>query len=124
MRALRIFVLLAGIGGLSAGPAVAQFTPDSIGNGGRMPQTMSPGALPPPATPPPPTISTPSSPYPSTQSLTRDRIESQGYRVQRLQQAPSGDWKADVTRDPTPTRPQGTPSRIIIHPDGSQTVEY
>jgi hypothetical protein len=42
-----------------ATPAVAQYAPGSIGNGGRMPETMSPGAL-----PPPPTIAAPSTPAP------------------------------------------------------------
>jgi hypothetical protein len=37
------------IAGSVAGPAMARMPAGSIGNGGRMPETMSPGALPPPA---------------------------------------------------------------------------
>jgi hypothetical protein len=107
-----------------ATPALAQYAPGSIGNGGRMPETMSPGAL-----PPPPTMSAPSAPvappsasyggrYPNTETLSRDRVESQGYQVQRITPQNDGSWKADATRDPVPTRPQGVPSKITIFPDG------
>ena len=109
---------------IAATPALAQYAPGSIGNGGRMPETMSPGAL-----PPPPTISAPSTPaappsasyggrYPNTETLSRDRVESQGYRVQRVTPQNNGSWKADVSRDPVPTRPQGVPSKVTIFPDG------
>jgi hypothetical protein len=105
-----------------ATPALAQYAPGSIGNGGRMPETMSPGALPPPATITPSAPSVPAtslgSQYPNTQSLSRDRIESQGYNVQRITPQNNGSWKADVSRDPVPTRPQGVPSEVIIYPDG------
>jgi hypothetical protein len=110
-----------------ATPALAQYAPGSIGNGGRMPETMSPGAL-----PPPPTMVTPSSPpsasswggrYPNTQSLSRERIESQGYRVEKMKQRLDGSWKADVTRDPVPTRPQGVPSKVTVYPDGRVVEE-
>ena len=115
---------------LLAWPAMAQYVPGSIGNGGRMPETMLPGAL-----PPPPTIAAPAAPapvpsassgirYPNTQSLARDRVESQGYRVDRLTRQNDGSWKADATRDPVPTRPKGVPSRVIIHPDGRVVEEY
>jgi hypothetical protein len=119
-----IFIALSCM--IIATPALAQYAPGSIGNGGRMPETMSPGAL-----PPPPTMVTPSAPpsasswggrYPNTQSLSRERIESQGYRVEQMKQRLDGSWKADVTRDPVPTRPQGVPSKITIYPDG-RTVE-
>jgi hypothetical protein len=104
-------------------PAVAQYAPGSIGNGGRMPETMSPGAL------PPPTISAPSTPvappsasygsrYPNTETLSRDRIESQGYRVERITPQNNGSWKAETTRDAVPTRPQGVPNKVTIFPDG------
>src|SRR5438477_6090671 len=84
-----------------AGSAMAQLAPGSIGNGGRMPETMSPGALPPPA----PIVSAPSAPavapsasygarYPNTESYSRDRIESQGYRVERVTPQNDGSWKA------------------------------
>src|SRR5262249_47443111 len=101
----------------------AQLPPGSIGNGGRMPETMSPGAL-----PPPPTItpSAPASPpatslgsqYPNTQSLSRERIQADGYRVRSMSRQNDGSWKADVTRDPVPTRPKGVPSKVTIYPDG------
>ena len=103
---------------------MAQYAPGSIGNGGRMPETMSPGAL-----PPPPTISAPSTPvsppsasyggrYPNTETLSRDRIESQGYRVERITPQNNGSWKAETSRDAVPTRPQGVPSRVTVFPDG------
>ncbi len=107
-----------------ATPALAQHVPGSIGNGGRMPETMSPGAL-----PPPPTIVGPSSPasqpsasyggrYPNTESLSRDRIQSEGYRVKSINRQNDGSWKADVSRDPVPTRPKGVPSNVTVYPDG------
>jgi hypothetical protein len=102
--------------------------PGSIGNGGRMPETMSPGALPPP--PASITTSRPSAPatslgsqYPNTQSLTRDRIESQGYTVRRATPQNDGSWRANVTRDPVPTRPKGVPSTVTIYPDGRMVEE-
>jgi hypothetical protein len=117
-RLLLALVIAAG------GPALAQYAPGSIGNGGRMPETMSPGAL-----PPPPTISAPSAPiappsasyggrYPNTETLSRDRIESQGYKVEGMTQQNNGSWKAETSRDAVPTRPQGVPSRVTIFPDG------
>lgn len=105
-------------------PAAAQLPPGSIGNGGRMPETMLPGALPPPlpVTPPPGPASPPAtsygSRYPDTQTLSRDRVESQGYRVQGMSKQLDGSWKADVTRDAVPTRPKGVPSKVTIYPDG------
>ena len=105
-------------------PASAQLPPGSIGNGGRMPETMLPGALPPPmpVTPPPTPASPPAtsygSRYPDTQTLSRDRVESQGYRVQGMSKQLDGSWKADVTRDAVPTRPKGVPSKVTIYPDG------
>jgi hypothetical protein len=115
--------LVAALVLLSATPALAQYAPGSIGNGGRMPETMSPGALPPPPTISPPAAPTPpatsyGSRYPNTESLSRDRIESQGYRVRGMTRQNDGSWKADVTRDPVPTRPKGVPSKVTIHPDG------
>ena len=52
-------------------PAFAQMAPGSIGNGGRMPETMSPGALAPPAMSAPreeftPPLSSYGARYPST----------------------------------------------------------
>ena len=107
-----------------ATPALAQLPPGSIGNGGRMPETMSPGALPPPPTIVSPTTSAPQPSasyggrYPNTESLSRDRIESEGYRVRRITPQNDGSWKADATRDPVPTRPKGVPSKVTIYPDG------
>jgi hypothetical protein len=109
-------------------PAFAQMAPGSIGNGGRMPETMSPGALPPPpsgittSTTSPPATSL-GSQYPNTQSLTRDRIESQGYTVRRITPQNDGSWRANVTRDPVPTRPKGVPSKVTIYPDGRMVEE-
>jgi hypothetical protein len=105
-------------------PASAQLPPGSIGNGGRMPETMLPGALPPPlpVTPPPapsgPPATSYGSQYPNTQTLSRDRVESQGYRVRDMSKQLDGSWKADVTRDAVPTRPKGVPSKVTIYPDG------
>lgn len=115
------------------GLAQAQYAPGSIGNAGRMPETMSPGALPPPLPVTPPASSSPStgapatsygSRYPNTESLSRERIESQGYRVQQIDRNNDGSWNADVTRDAVPTRPQGVPSKITIHPDGRIEREF
>jgi hypothetical protein len=107
-----------------ATPALAQHAPGSIGNGGRMPETMSPGALPPPPTMPAPSVSTPAPSasyggrYPNTESLSRDRIQSEGYRVKNMTRQNDGSWKADVSRDPVPTRPKGVPSKVTVYPDG------
>ena len=122
-------LLLAAVCAAFTGPAAAQLPPGSIGNGGRMPETMLPGAMPPPPVPPsaspPITPSSPSPPssssvgrYPNTESLSRDRIESQGYRVRDMSRQLDGSWKADVTRDAVPTRPKGVPSKVTIYPDG------
>ena len=108
----------------AAGAASAQLVPGSIGNGGRMPDTMSPGALPPPPVAPPAPVMAPPAPQPNTYSLQRDRLENQGYKVQRLQQENDGSWRARVSRDPVPTRPQGVPKRVTIHPNGQVIEEY
>ena len=115
LPALALFVVAA--------PAAAQLPPGSIGNGGRMPETMSPGALPPPSTitpsaPLPPGGTSSGSQYPNTQTLSRDRVESQGYRVRDMSRQNDGSWKADVTRGAVPTRPKGVPSKVTIYPDG------
>ena len=119
--AASVAVVVALVG---ASTAFAQLPPGSIGNAGRMPDTMSPGALPPPPTPGPAPVMAPPAPYPNTQSMTRDRIQSQDYRVQRLQQRPDGSWKADVTRDATPTRPLGVPKKVTILPNGQMLEEW
>lgn len=121
MRPVTLFLLLSGTVAL---PAAAQLPPGSAGNAGRMPETMLPGALPPPipVTPPPAPAAPPAtsygSQYPGTQSLSRDRVESQGYRVQGMTRQLDGSWKADVTQDAVPTRPRGVPSTVTIYPDG------
>lgn len=107
-----------------ASPAAAQLPPGSAGNAGRMPETMSPGALPPPPLPQAAPVMAPPAPQPNTQSLARDRVQNQGYTVRRVEPRPDGSWKVDATRDRTPTRPQGYPKSITIHPDGRQTEEW
>lgn len=125
MRSILVAALLIAT---LATPALAQYAPGSIGNGGRMPETMSPGALPPPPSLPAPSFSTPAPSYggryPNTESLSRERIQSEGYRVQRLYRQNDGSWNADVTRDPVPTRPQGVPSKVTIYPDGRIVEEH
>ena len=108
----------------AADTGFAQLVPGSIGNGGRMPDTMSPGALLPPPVAPPAPVMAPPAPQPNTYSLNRDRLENQGYKVQRLEQENDGSWRARVTRDPVPTRPQGVPKRVTIHPNGPVIEEY
>lgn len=108
----------------AADTGFAQLVPGSIGNGGRMPDTMSPGALLPPPVAPPAPVMAPPAPQPNTYSLNRDRLENQGYKVQRLEQQNDGSWRARVTRDPVPTRPQGVPKRVTIHPNGQVIEEY
>ena len=116
---------------VASGSAHAQYAPGSIGNAGRMPETMSPGALP----PPPPLVSAPPAPavapsasygarYPNTESYSKDRIESQGYRVERITPQNNGSWKADASRDAVPTRPKGVPTKITIFPDGRVVEEH
>ncbi|HEX9328721.1 MAG TPA: hypothetical protein VF915_19510 [Reyranella sp.] len=127
MRTLLVAALLIST---LATPALAQYAPGSIGNGGRMPETMSPGALPPPPTISAPSVSTPAPSasyggrYPNTESLSRERIQSEGYRVQKITPQNDGSWKADATRNAVPTRPKGVPSQITIYPDGRIVEEH
>ncbi|MDB5489863.1 MAG: hypothetical protein JWQ58_3578 [Reyranella sp.] len=109
---------------VAADTAFAQLVPGSIGNGGRMPDTMSPGALLPPPVAPPAPVMAPPAPQPNTYSLQRDRLENQGYKVQRLEQENDGSWRAKVSRDAVPTRPQGVPKKVTIHPNGQMIEEY
>ena len=103
----------------ASGTAFAQPMP---GQAGRMQETLLPGQQQ-PTTMPAPTIVQPGGSsagarYPSTESLSRDRIQSQGYKVERITPQNNGSWKADTTRDPVPTRPNGVPSKVTIFPDG------
>jgi hypothetical protein len=122
--ALLAFTLLVALCCVAAEPAAAQMAPGSIGNAGRMPETMSPGALPPPPMPQAMPVQPPPAPYPNTQSMARDRVQSQGYAVRKVEPRPDGSWRVDATRGAVPTRPQGYPRSITIHPDGRETVEY
>jgi hypothetical protein len=113
-RTLLALILIA-----AAGTAYAQR--GQIGDGGRMPETMFPGAQP-PTSMPEPRMSAPVERYPNTESLSRDRIESQGYRVDGMTQQNDGSWQAGATRDAVPTRPQGVPTKVTVFPDG-RTLE-
>lgn len=122
--ALLALTLLVALCCVAAEPAAAQMAPGSIGNAGRMPETMSPGAAPPPPMPQAMPVQPPPAPYPNTQSMARDRVQSQGYTVRKVEPRPDGSWRVDATRGAVPTRPQGYPRSITIHPDGRETVEY
>jgi len=76
---------------------------------------------------PPPPAPTPSIPpggapiqaYPNTESFARDRIRSEGYKVQRIERQVDGTWKADTTRAPPLSTPQQrVPGKVTIFPDG------
>src|SRR5215468_9535366 len=115
---MRSYLLIPFLLVVAAGAARAQYAPGSIGNAGRMPETMSPGALPPPIPVNPPAPSPAPAPitsygarYPNTESLSRERIESRGYQVDRMTRQNDGAWKAQTSRDAVPTRPLGVPSR-------------
>ena len=62
--------------------------------------------------------------YPNTESVARDRIQSQGYKVQRLEPRNDGSWKAETRRDAVPTRPKGVPTKVTILPDGRMLEEW
>jgi len=104
-----LFLALIG----AAGAAVAQ---------GHPPGTTPPAFQPPLTVPAPSAIppggTSAGARYPNTESLSRDRVQSQGYKVQRLEQRNDGSWKAETSRDAVPTRPQGTPGKVIVRPDG------
>jgi hypothetical protein len=105
----------------AAGAAWAQLLPN-------VPAGTSPAQLAPPPPPLPPAVppggSSAGARYPNTESLARDRVQSQGYKVQRMEQRNDGSWKADATRDPVPTRPKGVPTKVTILPDGRMLEEY
>ena len=104
-----------------AGAAAAQLNPS-------LPPVTSIGSQAPtqPALPPtlPPGGTSAGAAYPNTESLARDRVQSQGYKVQRLEQRNDGSWKAETTRDAVPTRPKGVPSKVTILPEGRMLEEY
>ena len=108
-----------------SGTAFAQPMP---GQAGMMPQTMLPSQQ--PATTMPPSASVPpggtsaGARYPNTQSLSTDRIQSQGYKVERITPEVDRSWKAQTSRDAVPTRPRGTPSKVTILPNGQMLEEY
>jgi hypothetical protein len=81
-------------------------------------------SMPPPAPAVPPGGTPAGARYPNTESLSRDRVQSQGYNVQRIEPRVDGSWKADATRNPVPTRPKGVPSKVTILPDGRMLEEY
>lgn len=82
---------------------------------------------------PPPPAPTPSIPpggapiqaYPNTESFARDRIQSEGYNVQRIERQVDGAWKADTTRVPalSPPQQQRVPTKVTIFPDGRMIQE-
>jgi len=84
----------------------------------------APPAPPAPTPGPPPGGTSAGARYPNTESLSRDRVQSQGYKVQRIERRNDGSWKADATRDPVPTRPKGVPTKVTILPDGRMLEEY
>ena len=122
---LLALLLIAAVGAAATLPAFAQPMP---GQAGMMPQTMLPSQQ--PATTMPPSASVPpggtsaGARYPSTQSLSTDRIQSQGYKVERITPEVDRSWKAQTSRDAVPTRPRGTPSKVTILPNGQMLEEY
>ena len=68
-------------------------------------------------------MSAPLERYPNTESLSQDRIESQGYHVNGMTQQNDGSWRADASRNAVPTRPQGVPTKVTIFPDGRMLEE-
>ena len=125
MRTSLLALLLIAASGTASLPASAQPMP---GQGGRMQETLLPGQQQPTSMPPsasvPPGGTSAGARYPSTQSLSTDRIQSQGYKVERITPEVDRSWKADTTRDPVPTRPKGTPTKVTILPDGRMLEEY
>ena len=117
--ALLVALLLALVA--TAGAAVAQLNPS-------LPPVTSIGSQAPiqPALPPtvPPGGTSAGARYPNTELLARDRVQSQGYKVQRMEQRNDGSWKAETTRDAVPTRPRGVPTKVTILPDGRMLEEY
>lgn len=108
-----VFVALAGSAGAQVdhrfpGASSGQFTPP-----------------PPPLPPAVPPGGAPIQAYPNTESFARDRIQSQGYKVQRIERQVDGAWKADATRIPplSPPQQQRVPTKVTIFPDGRMLEE-
>jgi hypothetical protein len=122
---LLALLMIAAVGAAASLPASAQPMP---GQGGRMQETLLPGQQQPTSMPPsasvPPGGTSAGARYPSTQSLSTDRIQSQGYKVERITPKYDGEWKAQTTRDPVPTRPRGVPTKVTILPNGQMLEEY
>jgi hypothetical protein len=118
----RTLLALALIAAAAAAAGTAHAQRGRIGDGGRMPETMFPGVQP-PTSMPESRMSAPIGRYPNTESLSQDRIESQGYRVDGMTQQSDGSWRAGGSRDAVPTRPQGVPTKVTIFPDGSMQEE-
>jgi len=93
-----------------------------IGDGGRMPETMFPGAQP-PTSMPEPRMSTPVERYPNTESLSQDRIESQGYRVDGMTQQNDGSWRADASRNAVRRGPKACRARSRSSPTAGMLEE-
>lgn len=117
---LLAFVLIT-VAGAATAQNMAQLNPS-------LPPVTSIGSQAPvqPALPPtvPPGGTSAGARYPNTESLARNRVQSQGYKVQRLEQRNDGSWKAETTRDAVPTRPRGVPTKVTILPDGRMFEEY
>ena len=117
MRIPLLALVLITVAGASVAQVNSSLPPvTSIGS-----QAPAQPALPPTA---PPGGTSAGARYPDTQSLARDRVQSQGYKVQRMEQRNDGSWKAETTRDAVPTRPRGVPTKVTILPDGRMLEDY
>ncbi|MDI1287663.1 MAG: hypothetical protein PSV46_24985 [Reyranella sp.] len=121
MRIPLLASLLIGVLVALAGTASAQVDH-------RFPGASSGQFAPPPPAPTPtiPPGGVPIQAYPNTESFARDRIQSEGYKVQRIERQVDGNWKADATRirPLSPPQEQRVPSKITILPDGRMLQEY
>ncbi|MBV8186766.1 MAG: hypothetical protein JO339_05955 [Alphaproteobacteria bacterium] len=116
-KTTRVLIVLTMI----AAGGVAHAQRGSVGDGGRMPETMFPGVQPAPSMPEP--RSRPVERYPDTESYARDSMQSKGYHVDDMTHLDDGSWRAEGTRNAVPTRPQGVPTKITIFPDGTRLEE-
>lgn len=117
LLASALFLVLTAVAGAASAQHPAN-TPFGTSAG----QAAPPMPPAPPAVPPGGTSA--GARYPNTESLSRDRVQSQGYKVQRIEPRNDGSWKADATRDPVPTRPKGVPTKVTILPDGRMLEEW